>query len=170
MEIPIHDTPTRAVIEMGYGGEVDLESVQDCMAVLRVAKKTLGYFLQNFLSHEMSPGKYSVLMELMTMTERESLAPSELADRLGVTRPTITGLIDGLVRQKHVVRKVTRKDRRKISISLTTDGRQLMIDLLPGQFAAMSAIVSGINLKDRAKLRSLLGSIEKNVASQAKRL
>jgi DNA-binding MarR family transcriptional regulator len=170
MEIPIRDTPTRAVIEMGYGGEVDLESVQDCMDFLRVAKKTLAYFLQKFLSQDLSPGKYSVLMELMTLAERESLSPSELAHRLGVTRPTITGLIDGLIRQKYVVRKAAQKDRRKISISLTTDGRQLMTNLLPDQFAAMSAIVSGINIKDRTRLRGLLDSIEQNVDLQSKRL
>jgi len=160
MEIPLQDTPTPKVFELGFGGKADQAAVADCMRLLRVSKKLLGHFLLRFTDADLSPGKYSVMMELLSQGERGSLMPSELAARIGVTRPTITGLVDGLVKQKLVVRRASQTDRRKMTIALSEKGRQRMSDLLPGQFDAMADVVSPLTRKERAELARLLQKIE----------
>jgi long-chain acyl-CoA synthetase len=53
---------------------------------------------------------------------------SVLADKLGVTRPSITGVVDGLVLRGLVERHPEGSDRRRIGVVLTAEGRRLLAD------------------------------------------
>jgi MarR family 2-MHQ and catechol resistance regulon transcriptional repressor len=50
------------------------------------------------------------------------MSPSELGDRLIVTRATVTGLIDSLERRGFVRRTANPADRRSIFVEITADG------------------------------------------------
>src|SRR3954462_3196328 len=50
-------------------------------------------------------------------------AASALADRLDVSRPSITGLVDGLVKRGLVERRNSTDDRRRVDPVITTDGK-----------------------------------------------
>lgn len=159
MEIPLKDTPSQRLLEQGFGGqEADPEAVADCMQLLRVAKRLLGFFYDHFTRHQISPGKYSVLCELLAADA--PMAPSSLAERIGVSRPTVTGLLDGLDAQALVARVPDPADRRRISVELTPSGRRFMRTLLPQQFAVMADVVNGFTAADRRHLRRLLGKLE----------
>jgi DNA-binding MarR family transcriptional regulator len=158
MEIPRHDTPTPRVLELGYGGDVDRSAVRDCMTLLRVAKHTLGYFHARFAERQISPGRYSVLMELLA--EGAPLQPSELAARIGVTRPTITGLVDGLLSQGLIERRPDAEDRRRVTVSLSGAGELFLKDLLPAQFRLMADAVECLSPVERRSLIRLLGRID----------
>ncbi len=51
---------------------------------------------------------------------------SELADHLGLTLPSVSKLVDGLVNQKLITRRESTEDRRRMTLSLTKSG----IDIL----------------------------------------
>ena len=158
-DIPLQDTPTAALIARGYGGPtVDRERVQLCMDFLRTAKKALHYFYTRFQQQDLSPGKYSVLLELFV--EDQALSPSELAARLGVSGPTITGLTDRLARQGYVRRTLGRDDRRRVSIQLTPAGKGFTESLLPGQLESMALTMARISNEEFELLRSLLSRVE----------
>lgn len=53
-------------------------------------------------------------------------AASVLASKLAVSRPSITGVIDGLVARGLVTRDHDSLDRRRIGLGLTTEGERLM--------------------------------------------
>jgi long-chain acyl-CoA synthetase len=54
-------------------------------------------------------------------------AASVLADKLAVSRPSITGVVDGLVTRGLVRRDHTAEgDRRRVDVGLTTAGRELL--------------------------------------------
>jgi long-chain acyl-CoA synthetase len=53
-------------------------------------------------------------------------AASRLADKLGVSRPSLTGVVDGLVVRGLVRRDHDDSDRRRIDIGLTDAGRLLL--------------------------------------------
>ena len=128
------------------------------MQLLRVSKKLLVYFLTRFSADGISPGKYSVLMELLAADR--AVAPSTLADRIGVSRPTVTGLIDGLCGQGYVERETDPEDRRRLRVGLTAAGRRFMDSLLPRQFELMAGVLDTLEAHDREALRSLLGKLE----------
>jgi long-chain acyl-CoA synthetase len=53
-------------------------------------------------------------------------AASVLADKLAVSRPSVTGVVDGLVTRGLVRRDHTDDDRRRIDVGLTDAGRVLL--------------------------------------------
>jgi long-chain acyl-CoA synthetase len=53
-------------------------------------------------------------------------AASVLADKLAVSRPSVTGVVDGLVARGLVRRDHMEDDRRRIDVGLTDAGRVLL--------------------------------------------
>lgn len=53
-------------------------------------------------------------------------ASSVLAEKLAVSRPSVTGVVDGLVGRGLARRDPDAADRRRIGIELTADGRHLL--------------------------------------------
>ena len=60
---------------------------------------------------------------LLAFLSQGDWAASALADRLQVSRPSITGLVDGLVKRGLVERRPSPDDRRRIDHVLTAAGR-----------------------------------------------
>lgn len=168
MEIPLEDTPAATLARQGFAEGIDLDALADCMDFLLVAKKALQYFYLRFQEHDLTPGKYSALTELLAQSGHV-LSPSELADRLGITRPSITSLIDGLVAQGLVRRRPARGDRRRMTISLTPAGRKLLTDLLPGQFASMTSLVHFDSQAQRSGFRKALADMESELDHRLER-
>lgn len=163
MEIPTQDTPAPKLLARGLGGdEADAAAVVDCMQLLRVSKHLLGYFLGRFTERGISPGKYSVLCELLAA--ENPVSPSWIAERIGVSRPTVTGLLDGLCRQGFVARQLDEQDRRRITVRLTRAGDRFIRNLLPDQYRLMTDVVGVLEPEERAQLRGLLKKLEERLA------
>lgn len=56
-------------------------------------------------------------------------SPSALAETLGVSPATVTGLCDGLVERGLALRESNRVDRRSVRVVATPEGEQLITDL-----------------------------------------
>ena len=63
---------------------------------------------------------------LRELFERDDVAPSAVAERLGMTRGAISKLADRLADKKLIVKRGDREDRRYQSLTLTKDGRALV--------------------------------------------
>jgi long-chain acyl-CoA synthetase len=55
-------------------------------------------------------------------------AASALAEKLAVSRPSVTGVVDGLVARGLVHREHDGNDRRRVDVRLTDAGRRLLTD------------------------------------------
>lgn len=60
---------------------------------------------------------------LLALLEEEPAAASVIADRLTVTRPSVTAVVDGLVARGYVTRAQDDEDRRRVTQVLTAAGR-----------------------------------------------
>ncbi len=74
-----------------------------------------------------------------------SMAMSDLVARLGVTVPTVTGIVDRLVERDLVVRRGTPGDRRRVVIEITPAGVE---------------IIDGMRDLSAKELRGLMGIID----------
>jgi DNA-binding MarR family transcriptional regulator len=95
----------------------------------------LGYwlrFVSNHVSHafslklearDVTVAEWVVLRELF---ERDSVAPSALAERIGMTRGAVSKLADRLVAKALVTKTSGDADRRYQSLALTRAGRALV--------------------------------------------
>ena len=86
----------------------------------------------------------------------KALSPSDLAQKVGVKRPTMTGLLDGLEKDKLIQRLPYSDDRRKLLILITKKGQERLSLILPGYYALISELMSKLNRIEQESLVSLL--------------
>jgi DNA-binding MarR family transcriptional regulator len=83
-----------------------------------------------------------------------SIQMSDLVARLGVTVPTVTGIVDRLVERDLVVRRGTPDDRRRVVVEITPGG----VELIDGMrdFSARQLQLL-LDVMDEAELETFLG-------------
>jgi DNA-binding MarR family transcriptional regulator len=89
---------------------------------MRLHARLLGQMTQRIKSLGLSIPQFDLLS---TLTEREGISQSELAERLYVTKGNVSGLVDRLVQAGLVERRAIAGDRRSYAMHLTPEGRRL---------------------------------------------
>ena len=79
-----------------------------------------------------------------------------LADHLGLTPPTVSKLVDGLVHKHLVGRAVSLRDRRKVTLSLTTKGKTNLDIVFKGAQARLSEALSTLTPEEGEKVYQAL--------------
>jgi DNA-binding MarR family transcriptional regulator len=138
--------------------ELEPRALEAFLVLLRVASDVLDG-LEAFLARQgTSQGKFTILM-LLNRDPDVGISPSDLADRSGVTRATITGLLDGLSREKLVVREDDTGDRRKAVVRLTRRGRTHIEGMLPEYYRQIADLMGELSDAEKVELISLLGKV-----------
>jgi DNA-binding MarR family transcriptional regulator len=101
----------------------------------------------------LSEGKFVMLFLLHS--QGGQLSPHQLADRAGVTRATVTGLLDGLERDGFLTRHRGQDDRRMIAVHLTEKGTQVAQDLFTHHTAWITTLFAGLSQADQQVLGRL---------------
>lgn len=168
-DFTLRDTPalealSRRSATLAHINPAAIAAAQD---LLRAAKRILNAFGDVFGGYGLSPGRYAVLMALDV--QRPSMAPSEIADRVGVTRATITGLIDGLMRDGLVTYAAEGADRRRKAIALTPKADALIEVVVPDIFQRMADLTAPLSTEERRMAVRLLGMVEDGLSMAAAR-
>lgn len=80
-------------------------------------------FARKLEGHEVTVAEWVVLRELF---DGENIAPSRLAEKLGLTRGAISKLADRLIDKGLVAREDSRDDKRAHRLALTRKGKDLV--------------------------------------------
>ena len=144
--------------------ELDISSVEACMAFLWTSAEVYDAYDAHFASYGLSMGKFTVLM-LLEHCGSQEMTPSDCAERLGVTRGTITGLLDGLERESLVKRAPHSGDRRMLAIQITQKGQQLLNEMLPEHYRRTSDLMSHLTEAERQTLIELLAKMRAGTPS-----
>ena len=153
--------------------ELDPSACEAYLHLLRAGDEVFSVTERNLAEHTISQGRFSVLMLLWNSTQRRTSAgeavepcrpagprtPAELADAAGVTRATMTGLIDTLERDGLVRREPDPDDRRMMSVRLTPKAEDFVAALLPAHFRIMARLMAPLSETERKTLVSLLTKI-----------
>lgn len=142
-------------------GQCEKGNVRLCFEVLALASAIDRACAARLTPHRLSEGKFVLLLLLHNVPE--GLAPYELAERAGVTRATITGLLDGLERDGFLARHDDPDDRRKVSVRLTTKGQATARELFNEHTEWIGSLFAGFDQYDRAALSALVGRAWSNV-------
>ena len=97
---------------------------------------------------------------LIEAVEAEPIRLHDLADRLGVTAPTASRAVDGLVEHRLLERRPDPDDRRAVRISLTAEGRTLVEERKSRVLAAFLPAVATMSPADQARLVELLTELD----------
>jgi DNA-binding MarR family transcriptional regulator len=93
----------------------------------------------------------------------EPLGPRQIRERLLVTGPTVTGLLDSLERQGLVRRMAHPTDRRRHLVEVTDQGRQVAGDLRPVVHRAQRPWLDCLDRSEQRHLVDLLGRIQSHL-------
>jgi DNA-binding MarR family transcriptional regulator len=146
--------------------ELDPSATEAFLHLLRTSNDIAEVFDAIHASHNISQGRFMVLMLLNRDPERP-VNPAELADQANVTRATMTGLIDTLERGGFVKREHAPGDRRMMLVRLTTKGRTFLVRILPGYFRRIAAVMSQLTEAERKQLVALMGKIQECIPAAA---
>ncbi len=162
--LQLRDLPTPEVLEKFAERypDADVTAIASFLHLLRVATD-LSLALDACLSkHDLLQGRWWVLILLMR-EEHLSSTPSLLAEKVGVTRATMTGLIDSLEQSGLVRRVFDKADRRRVMIQLTEAGQAKLDVVMPDYYRRLRQCMQGLNESSRAQLQDILGLIHLGV-------
>jgi DNA-binding MarR family transcriptional regulator len=109
------------------------------------------------------------LLCLRALNDREGgqATQVELSRALQLSQPTVTGIIDRLERSGFVQRERSRLDRRKITVSLTDEGRTRVQSLPTPLQEEFTARLMRLSTNERASLLQSLTTIVELMEAQA---
>jgi DNA-binding MarR family transcriptional regulator len=171
-DLPRYDCLLKAAKEFP---DLDPSAAEAFLHLLRTGDEVFSVTDRSMVEHHISQGRFGVLMLLWRSAQSRPLdllggvdaslrTPAELADAAGVTRATMTGLVDTLERDGFVKREPDPNDRRMISVRLTSGGERFLQDFLPGHFKTITALMSPLSESERKTLVGLLGKIQQQAA------
>ena len=100
------------------------------------------------------------VMRTLQRAEQEGLpglGVTDLSERLWIRPPSVTGVVDRLVRDGLVTREALPADRRVKQIRLTPKGKQRVGQVLEVHSRQIEKILAGLTLEDQSELQRLLG-------------
>lgn len=137
-----------------------VEGLRVCFEVLSLAAAIDRNCALRLAPHHLSESKFLLLSLLRA--EPDGAAPHMLAERSGVTRATMTGLLDGMERDGLLARAHDASDRRRISVRLTPEGEALADRLGDEHQRWIASLAGGLSSAERSTLAALLGRIRQN--------
>jgi DNA-binding MarR family transcriptional regulator len=140
----------------------DLDSIRLCFQVLSLASAIDRDCAALLAPHGLSEGRFVLLFLLNAV--KDGLAPNILAEQAGVTRATVTGLLDGLARETLIERHADPADRRALTIRLTRKGKQVAKNVFDEHGRWIASLFGDLSARERGLLESLLGKVAVGMA------
>lgn len=107
--------------------------------------------------YKLSEGKLCVL--IVMHQHPEGVAPSELARHAGVTRATISVMLQRLVRDGLAAAVADQEDGRGKLVRLTTQGLAFMQEILPRHYLRISKLMGRLSEAEQDELIRLLKKV-----------
>ncbi len=139
-------------------------ALKTCTELMRTGSDLLAAFETILSRFGLSQGRFLTLI-VMNRTPDEEINPSSLAQKLGVTRATMTGLLDGLEKKGLIERRAHAEDRRKVDVLLTANGCRTLDDILPEYYRHFAKLTVYLDEGERQTLISLLKKMNQGLLS-----
>ncbi len=164
--LQLRDLPSPEILkkfEQRYP-QADVDSIIIFLRLLRVTSDLSTALDQYLFRHGLLQGRWWVMILLMR-EENFTLTPSALAEKAGVSRATMTRLIDGLERDDLVIREFDENDRRSFSVTLTQIGQKKLDDLMPDYYRRVNECMQAIGEQRYQQLHDLLDAVQAGISA-----
>lgn len=135
----------------------DLEpaSYEAFLVLMYTGERIKALVEQRLLREGTSHARFIVLAKL-NRDEPHRMPASELASRIGVTKQTMSSLLDGLEKDGFVKRLEDPSDRRVTLVALTESGQAFVNRVLPGLFRSQADMMQALDRQELVQLSSML--------------
>ncbi len=148
---------TALINEAARRGHANLAQLRLCFQLLSLSTAIDRDCATRLAPHGLSEGRFIVLFLLHGAGG--TLPPHELAERAGVTRATISGLLDGLQREGLLQRRHDADDGRRLQVVLTPRGRRLAEELFNQHTQWIGGLFNSLDTSEQAQLSKLLAKV-----------
>ncbi len=131
----------------------DADPMRVWFRLLRLHHRALGVMSSRLRELGLSVAQFDLLS---TLSEREGISQSELAERLYVTKGNVSGLVDRMVGAGLVERRAIAGDRRSYALHLTVEGHRLAGAGLAAQRHFVSETLGALPGADVAELDRII--------------
>ena len=131
---------------------------------LRPILVRLGRKLRTETTHLGITGGQATL--LWQISERPGIGLRELAELEGVSNPTASGLVDRLENAKLVERVRSTTDRRRVGLTITAEGRELLNAVRARRTVWLAERLERLRPSQRAAIEAALKPLARLVADQ----
>lgn len=115
--------------------------------------------MENYLKeYDISYGRFSILMALFE-AETNMTNGKSLALKSGVSKTTISKMLDKLIDDKLIKSNTSSIDKRSIEYELTESGKGKLKNIIPGYLKRMRIIGSNISIEEKKHLINILNKI-----------
>ncbi len=144
--------------------EADVKAIQEFATILSVSSD-LSVALDKLLNeHGLMQGRWWILV-LLLREDNLTSSPSALAEKIGVTKATMTGFIDGLQREGLVSRLMHDEDGRMLQIKLTPLGEEKLDEVMPDYYRRVGALMSVLSEAQRTAIIETMKILGANVGA-----
>lgn len=140
----------------------DVDGIRLCFQTLSLAASIDRDCATLLAPHGLSEGRFVLLFLLDAAPD--GLAPNTLAEQAGVTRATVTGLLDGLEREALIERHADANDRRALCIRLTRKGKRVAKTVFEQHGRWIASLYGNLSAPERKQLVALLEKVAGNLA------
>lgn len=153
----LHDAPEQPQCTAERPGSDNDEEEGHIVQLLRRAHQRASAILTGaFGVGGFTPPQFAILHKLL---ESGAMSQNSLGRAVAMDAATTQGVVHRLVSRGLVQRSADPADRRRVSLSLTTAGRQAVEDALERAAAAEHAVLAPLNARERQALLRLLRRI-----------
>jgi MarR family transcriptional regulator, organic hydroperoxide resistance regulator len=143
------------------GMSLDMEAMATASNIHRVASRVRNHFEQGVLrNRELTWTSFVTLWVLWVWGETQT---RYLAEEVGITRSTLSGVLNTLERRALIARRAHETEGRLVLVRNTAEGDALMEELFPRFNAEESFIVSSLSEDAQRRLASALRSIARHL-------
>lgn len=123
------DETERHVSNLLKGMSIDFEAMGVVANLFRASNSARNHLEREVLKkHGLSWTGFVVLWVVWVW---DSIETREIAEEVGTSKPTLTGVLKTLERSGLIIKKQSKVDRRLVLVSMTKDGKKMMKNLFP---------------------------------------
>lgn len=140
---------------------MDIQITEAYLHVLRTGTILHHCVERNLAKQGLSYGRFMILV-LLTRQE-DPIPVCKLAELAGVTTPTVSAVLSGMVRDGLIQRVEDPSDRRVVRIEMLPEGQKILDEVLPDLFVHQTAVMSRLDETELKTLMTLLGKVRLDV-------
>jgi DNA-binding MarR family transcriptional regulator len=134
----------------------DADCAKLLLEVIPNSMRSIRFEMRSSAKHQVTIPQFRILVRL----SKSTTSNAKLADDIGVSPPTMSRMIDPLVRKKMVKRVADYNDRRQVNLSLTEKGSEIFHDIQAAVRARLSERLSKMPFEEKTKLTHGLQSLK----------
>lgn len=141
----------------------EVARLKSLVVLLQTAANIKEEMRMRFASFGVSQSKYYILI-LLHEKSGEFSTPSQIADFAGISRATVSGLLDGLEHDGLIERHADKEDRRMMRLNITEKGKRVLQEILPYDCKITLGLMSCLSNEEVCSLTSIIDKLNNRLS------